>query len=61
MARIVNSGTKDAIFKATNDNEIIKTGESFFGIRTIYKDSNERTHSITVKYKDHKKKNRKKY
>lgn len=43
-------------FKATNDNEIIKNGESFFGIRTIYKDSNERTHSITVKYKDHKKK-----
>lgn len=42
-------------FRTHNDGELVKNGESDFGIKTLYREENESTDSIFIKYKDSKK------
>lgn len=42
-------------FRTYKDAEIIKNGESSFSVKTLYRDSNESTHTIFTAYEDGKK------
>ena len=43
-------------FRTKNDDEIIKEGELNYSIRSIFRDQNDHTNSVSIIYKDNKKK-----